>query len=283
MVWPPRLSSGGAVDTCDIIITYPMKLDLDNVWLALASPHRRTILDRLREEPRRTGDITRSLPELSRFAVMQHLGVLEESGLVLFRKEGRQRFNYLNAIPLQEIYDRWVNSLASGAAETTLHFKRYAENKTMSDFRQVQIEHEVRIKASPEACFNALTRHYNDWFPHRYKPDSEVYLDAEVGGTSGERFSAGGGAIHASVVFSDAPNKLILSGPGAMLDGCSVYAVHTFVADGDSTVYKRRMDLWGVVSPEMEQGMRQGSQFLIEKCMVEFIEKGIKYSAEVRA
>ena len=260
-----------------------MKLDSDDVWRALASPYRRKILDLLREEPKTTGEITRSLPELSRFAVMQHLGVLEESGLVLFRKEGRQRFNYLNAIPLKEIYDRWVNTLASGAAETTLHFKRYAEEKSMSDFRQVQIEHEVRIKASPEVCFHALTRHYNDWFPHRYKPDSVVYCDAELGGTTGERFAKGGGAIHSTVVYVDAPHKLVLSGPGAMLDGCSVYAVHSFEADGDSTVYKRRMDVWGVVSAEAEQGLRQGSQFLIEKCMVEFIEQGIKYSAKVQA
>lgn len=260
-----------------------MKLDSDDVWRALASPYRRKILDLLREEPKTTGEITRSLHELSRFAVMQHLGVLEESGLVLFRKEGRQRFNYLNAIPLREIYDRWVNSLASGAAETSLHFKRYAEEKSMSDFRQVQIEHEVRIKASREACFHALTRHYNDWFPHRYKPDSEVYCDAHVGGASGERFANGGGAIHASVVYVDAPSKLILSGLGAMLERCSVYAVHTFEADGDSTIYKRRMNLWGVVSPEAEQGLRQGSQFLIEKCMVEFIEQGIKYSVEAKS
>jgi len=260
-----------------------MNLASDDVWRALASPYRRTILDLLREGPKTTGEIARSLPELSRFAVMQHLGVLEESGLVLYRKDGRQRFNYLNAVPLREIYDRWVNSLASGAAETTLHFKRYAEGKIMSEFRQVQIEHEVRIKASPETCFHALTRHYNDWFPHRYKPDSEVYCDATVGGTSGERFATGGGAIHATVVYADAPGKLILSGLGAMLDGCSVYAVHSFEADGDVTVYKRRMDLWGVVSPEVEQGLRQGSQFLIEKCMVEFIEQGIKYSAEAQA
>ena len=87
----------------------PRKHDpLENVWKALASPTRRAILDDLRNGPMTTGAIADRLPRLSRFAVMQHLRVLEEAELVVPRREGRERYNYLNPVPIQQVYDRWV-------------------------------------------------------------------------------------------------------------------------------------------------------------------------------
>ncbi|HSR43062.1 MAG TPA: helix-turn-helix domain-containing protein, partial [Longimicrobiales bacterium] len=78
------------------------------VWRALSNPVRRRILDLLRGGPRTTGGLADSFPDLTRFAVMQHLGVLEEADLVVPRREGRMRYNYLNPVPIQEVYDRWV-------------------------------------------------------------------------------------------------------------------------------------------------------------------------------
>ena len=98
-----------------------------DIWRGLANPIRRSILDLLSKGPLTTGELTRRFPELSRYAVMQHLGVLEESGLVLTRKEGRERFNYINAVPLQRIYERWVGPIAARAARTSLALKRHLE------------------------------------------------------------------------------------------------------------------------------------------------------------
>jgi DNA-binding transcriptional ArsR family regulator len=87
----------------------PRKPDpLANVWKALASPARRAMLDDLRNGPMTTGAIAARFPKLSRFAVMQHLRVLEEAELVIPRREGRERYNYLNPVPIQQIFDRWV-------------------------------------------------------------------------------------------------------------------------------------------------------------------------------
>ena len=87
----------------------PRKHDaLENVWKALTSPTRRAILDDLRTGPMTTGAIADRFPKLSRFAVMQHLRVLEEAELVIPRREGRERYNYLNPVPIQQVYDRWV-------------------------------------------------------------------------------------------------------------------------------------------------------------------------------
>ena len=80
----------------------------DRVWKALANPLRREILDQLAEAPMTTGELAAHFPELSRFAVMQHLRVLTEAELVLVQRTGRERYNYLNPVPIQTLYDRWV-------------------------------------------------------------------------------------------------------------------------------------------------------------------------------
>lgn len=77
------------------------------MWRALANPVRRRILDALRKAPLTTGALAERFPELSRFAVMQHLAVLEEGGLIVPHREGRERYNYLNPVPIQEIFQRW--------------------------------------------------------------------------------------------------------------------------------------------------------------------------------
>lgn len=83
--------------------------DDEPVWKALANPHRRRMLDLLRDGPRTTGALAEAFPDLSRFAVMQHLKVLTDADLVVAVREGRERHNYLNPVPIQQLYDRWVS------------------------------------------------------------------------------------------------------------------------------------------------------------------------------
>jgi DNA-binding transcriptional ArsR family regulator len=85
----------------------------DLIFKALADSRRRQILDLLKNEPRTTGDVCGHFKALDRCTVMQHLGVLEKAGLVIVKKEGRYRWNYLDAVPIREIYDRWINQYAS--------------------------------------------------------------------------------------------------------------------------------------------------------------------------
>jgi DNA-binding transcriptional ArsR family regulator len=101
--------------------------DLDPVWRALANPVRRRMLDVLREGPRTTSELAKRFPDLSRFAVMQHLRVLELGMLVVHRRQGRQRFNYLNPVPVQQIYDRWVSRYQAPWLETLVALKTQLE------------------------------------------------------------------------------------------------------------------------------------------------------------
>lgn len=106
-----------------------MSDDLDNIWKALSDPTRRTILDLLRKGPKTTTDIVDAFPDMTRFAVMKHLDALREAGLVTTRAEGRHRVNSLNAVPIRQIYERWVSPFAELWSSTLLRLKDDVENK----------------------------------------------------------------------------------------------------------------------------------------------------------
>lgn len=83
---------------------------------AIASADRRQILDLLRDEPQTTGAICKELPWINRCTVMQHLGVLEKARLIISKKEGRQRWNYLDVSPIQRFHERWIKAYAEPSA-----------------------------------------------------------------------------------------------------------------------------------------------------------------------
>jgi DNA-binding transcriptional ArsR family regulator len=97
--------------------------DLDAVFKALANRVRRAICDELRKRPLTTKQLTESFPELDRTTVMLHLRVLEEAGLVVPVRKGRERFNYLDAMPIQAIHERWIGPHAAAAAAGLLRLK----------------------------------------------------------------------------------------------------------------------------------------------------------------
>jgi DNA-binding transcriptional ArsR family regulator len=97
--------------------------DLDPVWKALSDPTRRAILDLLHSGPRKTTEIVEAFPHLTRFGVMKHIDVLRDAGLILTREEGRQRVNSLNAVPIRQIYQRWVSRYQEFWADSLLRLE----------------------------------------------------------------------------------------------------------------------------------------------------------------
>lgn len=87
----------------------------DEIFKALANGTRRRLLDAVRDAPQTTGVLCDAFPAIDRCTVMQHLKVLENAGLVLVTREGRERWNHLNALPIQEIHDRWISRYAGHA------------------------------------------------------------------------------------------------------------------------------------------------------------------------
>ncbi|MFZ2100806.1 MAG: metalloregulator ArsR/SmtB family transcription factor [Oricola sp.] len=99
------------------------RIDEDGVFKALAAPIRREILDALKDQPRTTGDLCARFPQLDRCTVMQHLKVLESADLVIPRREGRERWNHLNPLPIKSILDRWIGPYAEQAVDLLARLK----------------------------------------------------------------------------------------------------------------------------------------------------------------
>jgi DNA-binding transcriptional ArsR family regulator len=104
-----------------------MSKDLDPIWKALSDPTRRAILDLLRTGPQTTTVIVEAFPHLTRFGVMKHIDVLREAGLVNTREEGRQRINSLNAVPIRQIYERWIGRYTEFWSDQLLRIQEDAQ------------------------------------------------------------------------------------------------------------------------------------------------------------
>ena len=99
------------------------------VFRALADPSRRLLLDRLFERDGRTlGDLEAQL-DMTRFGVMKHLRVLEQAGLVVTRKVGRQKLHYLNPVPIRQIHDRWIRKYTARRAAALVDLKTRLEER----------------------------------------------------------------------------------------------------------------------------------------------------------
>ncbi|WP_299777764.1 helix-turn-helix domain-containing protein [uncultured Roseobacter sp.] len=129
---------------------------MDSIFKALADPTRRTLLDSLRAKPGQSLLDLQGQLDMSRFGVMKHLGVLEEAGLIVTHKKGRFKYHYLNALPLQEAIDRWVEPLLQQpAARAVLNLKTQLEGTprmTKPDFMM-----QTYIHCTQDALWHALT------------------------------------------------------------------------------------------------------------------------------
>lgn len=100
---------------------------LSPIWKALADPTRRRLLDALRGGPQTTGSLCARFPKLARVTVIKHLGILEEADLVVVQAKGRERWNHLNAVPIQQIHERWIGPFEAHWASALLGLKAHLE------------------------------------------------------------------------------------------------------------------------------------------------------------
>src|SRR5690606_40696638 len=89
----------------------------DRIFKALGHRRRREMLDRLKDSPMTTGALCEAFPDVDRCTVMQHLAVLEAADLIVVRREGRERWNHLNPLPIRDIHERWIGPYAAYAVE----------------------------------------------------------------------------------------------------------------------------------------------------------------------
>ena len=124
---------------------------MDEVFRALADPTRRSLLDELFKEDGQTLSALEARLPMTRFGVMKHLKVLEEAGLVVARRRGREKLHYLNPVPISLVHDRWVSKYAEPWAAGLSEIKHDLEGKTMEKV------FEIYIKTTPELLWQAIT------------------------------------------------------------------------------------------------------------------------------
>ena len=102
----------------------------DRVFKALADPTRRFLLDRLFIRDGRNVTELESELEMTRFGVMKHLRILENAGLVVTRKVGREKLHFLNPVPIRLIHDRWIDKFTERRVSALMHLKRQLEEES---------------------------------------------------------------------------------------------------------------------------------------------------------
>src|SRR5258705_10963344 len=123
---------------------------MDDVFSALADPTRRALLDELfREDGQTTGALTTGFA-MSRFGVMKHLKLLEEAGLVVTRRRGREKLHFLNPVPIRLVHDRWVSKYAEPWTAALSDIKQRLETPMEKVF-------EIYIRTTPERLWEAIT------------------------------------------------------------------------------------------------------------------------------
>ena len=248
------------------------------VWLALSDPTRRRILDLLRERPRITGEIASQF-EISRIAVMRHLQVLGGAGLVTSRKRGRQRWHYLNSVPLQRMYERWIDTYAASWASGLLRFGRQVEanaKRMSANLPVVDVALDVSITAPRTAVFAALTADPGGWWGHPFlRSDATgITLERRLGGLLVETWE-NGGAVLATVTGWTDDRYLQLAGPFHL--GVALGIATFELSDrGDGTSLQFSFRAIGAIETQVAEQFANGWTELIGRRLKTLVETGTR-------
>lgn len=179
----------------------------DPIFKALADPSRRTLLDLLHASDGRSLNELCAPLDMSRFGVMKHLNILEEAGLITTRKVGREKLHYLNAVPIRQIYDRWVSKYAEPWAAGLTALQNELERETNMTTKPRNVNR-IAIKAKPEQVWQALTEPAKTskfWFNCSIRSDWQVDSAFELWSEDGAKKAEG------VILELDPPRKLALS------------------------------------------------------------------------
>lgn len=195
---------------------------MEEVFRALADPSRRLLLDRLCERDGQTlRELEAHLPEMSRFGVMKHLRVLTDAHLVVTRRSGREKHHFLNAVPIQDVYDRWVSKYSQPWTRALTGLRASLEDpptmtetitktitETPDQTSTTRLVHEIYIRTTPERLFQALT---DGELTRQYYMGTHVQSDWAAGSAYTYAYPTGETMIDGQVLEIDPPKRLVLS------------------------------------------------------------------------
>jgi DNA-binding transcriptional ArsR family regulator/uncharacterized protein YndB with AHSA1/START domain len=178
---------------------------MDEVFRAINDPSRRLLLDALYEHDGQTlGELCALLPEMTRYGVMNHLRVLEEAELLTTHKLGRQKFHYLNPVPIKLVHDRWISRYAEPRVGAITGIKARLETGEHKMDKPVHV-YTTYIRGSAEDVWDAFI---NPDKTVQYFYGTAVESDWEVGSTMNYYYADGSLASEGQVISIDPPKRM---------------------------------------------------------------------------
>ncbi|MEU5879367.1 SRPBCC domain-containing protein [Spirillospora sp. NPDC047279] len=195
--------------------------DDDLAFKALADPSRRFLLDLLFARDGRTQGELESELAMTRFGVAKHLRVLEDAGLVITRRSGREKLHFLNPVPIRLIHDRWIGKYTERPAAALAELKHELERQTMTstidtgaaEGDAILQVYRVYIKATPQAIWDAITT--PEWtakFGYRSPVEYDLRPGGAFRGLASETMKQHGApdvVVDGQVIEADPPRRLV--------------------------------------------------------------------------
>jgi uncharacterized protein YndB with AHSA1/START domain len=176
---------------------------VDTVFKALADPTRRRLLDALFRKDGQTLGALEARFRMTRFGVMKHLKLLEQAGLVVTKRRGREKLHFLNPVPIRLVHDRWVSKYREPVAAALVGLKKELEDSPLEKI------YEIYIRTTPERLWHAIT---DPEIRAKFNFGAKIHSDWKKG--SKYKLDAGEGAFdlgEGEVLEADPPRRLVLS------------------------------------------------------------------------
>lgn len=257
----------------------------DNVliWTALADSKRRQIVNLLEEKPRTTSDLSEFF-DVSRFAIMKHLKVLEQANLIKVEREGRQRWNILNEDLAHFLRTKLTDDDGQHRLVDILGLLPAHQSTAPAESAPVHVEQSILLQAAPSQVFAALTVDVDAWWSQRVAPDSRMCLEPFVNGRFYEAFNTDGqGILYATVTYIKQDEELRLRGTLELTEQVAdIIVPDNFVrirleAQENATLFTLNHRIIGSLDEATCDNCRQRWHRLLSQSLKPFVEKGIPY------
>lgn len=186
----------------------PAASDFDAVFRALADPTRRELLDRLFEQDGQSLIELAARYDMTRQGVMNHLAILEKTGLITTRREGRHKLHFLNPIPIRLLQRRWIRKYEEPWLEGMINLKQRLEGAPMNPGRELKHVFQIVVRASAEELWQAIT---DPATTERYFHDTRIRSDFQVGSPVTYELPDGEVAVRGEILEVDPPQRLSMT------------------------------------------------------------------------
>jgi uncharacterized protein YndB with AHSA1/START domain len=223
---------------------------------------------------------------------MKHLDVLVGAGLVVSRRKGRERWNHLNAVPLQQMYEHWVRPYEAVWAKSLIRFKDATERNAHKEKDMpalangttagiVTLEMEITIDAPRKEVWRMLTEEVHRWWPRDFYASADpkgMKFDATLGGRLYEESADGGGVLWYTVIAVTPGVSVDLAGHLTTAFGGPAQTLLRLALreQGKRTVLELSDAVVGNVGDRTEATLEHGWRALFEAGFKQFVERTVR-------